>query len=171
MSYPYLSDLIKATTGHDLPLPLAMFGLFVGIAIVAASAVFKAEVRRLHALSRVGPARVLIRDGKGATKATEVPPENIVSDLTFVVMFAGIAGARLFHILDHLPQFLADPGAMILSGSGLSIFGGLILGTLAGLLCLKRWRLPIRPLLDAAAPAMMLGYAIGRVGCQVLGRR
>jgi phosphatidylglycerol:prolipoprotein diacylglycerol transferase len=161
--------LIKAWTGYDLPLPLAMFGLFVGIAIVVASAVFKAEVRRLFALGRIGPARVRIRDDKGAKRTADVPPEDIVSDLTLVVMFTGIIGARLFHILDHLPQFFADPGAMIFSGSGLSIFGGLILGTLAGLLCLKRWQLPIRPLLDAAAPAMMLGYAIGRIGCQVSG--
>jgi phosphatidylglycerol:prolipoprotein diacylglycerol transferase len=58
---------------------------------------------------------------------------------------------------------------MIFSRSGLSIFGGLIFGVLAGLVCVRRWRLPVRPLLDAVAPAMMLGYAIGRIGCQVSG--
>ncbi|HEU4374665.1 MAG TPA: prolipoprotein diacylglyceryl transferase family protein, partial [Telluria sp.] len=46
---------------------------------------------------------------------------------------------------------------------------GLIFGLLAGLVCVRRWKLPVRPLLDAVAPAMMLGYAIGRIGCQVSG--
>jgi phosphatidylglycerol:prolipoprotein diacylglycerol transferase len=64
---------------------------------------------------------------------------------------------------------MADPWSMILTRSGLSIFGGLIVGTLAGLVCVRRWKLPLRPLLDAVAPAMMLGYGIGRIGCQVSG--
>ena len=36
-------------------------------------------------------------------------------------------------------------------------------------MCVRRWQLPVRPLLGAVAPAMMLGYAIGRIGCQVSG--
>jgi phosphatidylglycerol:prolipoprotein diacylglycerol transferase len=86
-----------------------------------------------------------------------------------VVSVAGVVGARLFHILEHLDSFAADPLDMIFSRSGLSIFGGLIMGTVAGVVFIRRWNLPPRPLLDAAAPAMMLGYAIGRVGCQVSG--
>jgi phosphatidylglycerol:prolipoprotein diacylglycerol transferase len=84
-------------------------------------------------------------------------------------MVAGIVGARLFHILEHTDQFAADPMAMIFSRSGLSVFGGLILGTIAGILFVRRWHLPARPMLDAVSPAMMLGYAIGRIGCQVSG--
>ncbi len=160
MSYPYLSDVIKAWTGHELPLPLATFGLFVALGALAAGALLRAELKRLYQTGLIGPARV---------RGREAPPQDVVSDLTMVVLVAGIFGARLFHILEHTDQFAADPMSMIFTRSGLSIFGGLIAGTLAGMVCVRRWRLPVRPLLDATAPAMMLGYAIGRIGCQVSG--
>jgi phosphatidylglycerol:prolipoprotein diacylglycerol transferase len=165
-SFPYLSDVIKALTGYDVPLPLATFGLFVGCAMIAAAACFGSELRRLHAIGRIGNAR---KPAKGQSVAVEVPPQAVVTDLVFVVTIAGIVGARVFHILEHLDSFQADPWGMIFSRSGLSVFGGLIFGTVAGIACVRRWRLPARPLLDAVAPAMMLGYGIGRIGCQVAG--
>lgn len=169
MSYPYLSDVIKDLTGIDLPLPIATFGLLVAMAILAGAACLKRELARLHAEGRVGPAYKRIKGEDGTVSEVAVPPQEIVSDLAFIVVLVGIVGARLFHILEHTDQFLLDPWSMIFSRSGLSVFGGLILGTLAGVFCLRRWKLPIRPLLDAVAPAMMLGYALGRVGCQVSG--
>ena len=169
MSFPYLSDFVKATTGYDLPLPLPMFGLFVALAMVVASDCVRRELQRLHEAHQIGTARRRIKGKDGGVVEVQVPPQDIVTDLTVTVMIVGIIGARLFHILDHTDMFLADPWGMIFNRSGLSIFGGLILGTLAGVVCIKHWRLPIRPLLDAVAPAMMLGYAIGRVGCQVSG--
>lgn len=169
MSYPYLSDLIKALTGRDLPLPFAMFGIFVALAVVVASGCLKAELRRLYALGRIGAAQVREKRADGVAVARAVPPQTVVADMAMIVVVAGIIGARLFHILEHTDQFAADPWGMIFTRSGLSIFGGLIAGTLAGLVCVRRWRLPVRPLLDAAAPAMMIGYAIGRIGCQVSG--
>ena len=169
MSYPYLSDLIKALTGLDLPLPFAMFGVFVALGVVVASGRLKAELRRLYRLGRIGPARVREKGSDGVVATRAVPPQTVVADMAMIVVVAGIAGARLFHILEHTGQFAADPWGMIFTRSGLSIFGGLIAGTLAGLVCVRRWRLPVRPLLDATAPAMMIGYAIGRIGCQVSG--
>ena len=169
MSYPYLSDLIKALTGLDLPLPFAMFGVFVALGVVVASGRLKAELRRLYGLGRIGPARVREKGSDGVVATRAVPPQPVVADMAMIVVVAGIAGARLFHILEHTGQFAADPWGMIFTRSGLSIFGGLIAGTLAGLVCVRRWRLPVRPLLDATAPAMMIGYAIGRIGCQVSG--
>lgn len=160
MSYPYLSDVIKAWTGYQVPLPLASFGLFVAIAAFVAAGRFRAELRRLYEADRIRPARV---------RGVYVPPQDIVTDFMVVVMIAGVFGARLFHIFEHMDQFVADPMSMILTRSGLSIFGGLIVGTLAGMVCVRRWQLPVRPLLDAAAPAMMIGYAVGRIGCQVSG--
>lgn len=160
MSYPYLSDVIQAATGYALPLPLATFGLFVALGALAAGASFRAELKRFYSAGRIGPAYV-----GGLSR----PPQEVVNDFIIIVLIAGVLGARLFHILDHLDQFFADPLGMILTRSGLSIFGGLIFGTFAGMLCARRWRLPVTPLLDAAAPALMLGYAIGRIGCQISG--
>ena len=164
MSFPFLSDAVLALTGVSLPLPLPMFGLFVGLAVVVASFYLKQELRRVYAEGKIGLATI----GNGDAKS-QVHPEVVVTDLTFVTILVGIVGARLFHILENLDQFASDPWGMIFTRSGLSIFGGLILGTLAGLICVRRWKLPLKPMLDAAAPAMMLGYAIGRVGCQVSG--
>jgi phosphatidylglycerol:prolipoprotein diacylglycerol transferase len=155
--------------GYDQPLPIATFGLLVAVAVLLAGDCLKRELRRLHATGRIGAARTRVKGKDGLVGDVAVPPQDIVADLSVVVVLVGIVGARLFHILEHTDLFLADPLSMIFNRSGLSVFGGLILGTLAGLICLRRWKLPIRPLLDAVAPAMMLGYAIGRLGCQISG--
>lgn len=169
MSYPYLSDVVKALTGVDIPLPLATFGLMVACAMLAAAACLRAELQRLHQAGRIGKARRQVTGQDGAVVWVEVPPQDIVANMTLTVLMAGIVGARLFHILEHTDSFMAAPWDMIFSRSGLSIFGGLILGTLAGVVYVRRWNLPARPLFDAIAPAMMLGYAIGRIGCQISG--
>lgn len=169
MSFPFLSDLVKALSGYDVPLPIPMFGIFVAIATLVAAGFLRRELERLHAAGRIGTVRMRAKTKEGVVTEADVPPQDVVPDLTVVVMFAGIVGARVFHILEHTEQFMADPWSMIFTRSGLSIFGGLIVGTLAGLVCVRRWKLPLRPLLDAAAPAMMIGYAIGRIGCQVSG--
>jgi phosphatidylglycerol:prolipoprotein diacylglycerol transferase len=160
MSFPYLSDLVYWLTGYRLPLPFAMFGLFVAFAMLAAGACLKHELQRLHRGGRIGMAK------RGTA---DVAPHTLVSDFTFVVLLAGVVGARLFHILENLDTFFADPLSMIFSRSGLSVFGGLIFGGFAGLVFLRRRKISVRPFLDAIAPAMMLGYAIGRIGCQVAG--
>ncbi|MGB9109912.1 MAG: prolipoprotein diacylglyceryl transferase family protein [Telluria sp.] len=155
MSFPYLSDLVYFLTGYRLPLPFAMFGIFVAFAALAAAACLRRELIRLH------------RDGRFGV--LDPAPQARVSDFTIVVLIAGIVGARLFHILEHLDQFIAAPLSMIFTRSGLSVFGGLIFGAGAGLVLLRRWGIGARPFLDAIAPAMMLGYAIGRLGCQIAG--
>jgi phosphatidylglycerol:prolipoprotein diacylglycerol transferase len=169
MSFPYLSDVVYYLTGIRLPLPFATFGILVALAALVAAACLRRELRRLHAAGRIGSARRWVKDEQGLRIAVEVDPHTLVGDFTMVVLFAGIAGARLFHILEHTDMFLQDPLSMIFSRSGLSVFGGLIVGALAGLVLLRRWRIPIRPFMDAIAPALMLGYAIGRLGCQIAG--
>jgi phosphatidylglycerol:prolipoprotein diacylglycerol transferase len=166
MSFPYLSDLIKALTGYELPLPFPMFGLLVACAALAAAACLKAELGRMSQSGQIGNAR---RPLKGMQGWTEVPAREIVPDLTVATLLAGIVGARLFHILEHWDSFVAAPWPMIFSRSGLSVFGGLIFGAITGLVLVKRWKLPARAFFDAIAPALMLGYAIGRIGCQISG--
>jgi phosphatidylglycerol:prolipoprotein diacylglycerol transferase len=169
MSYPFLSDLVRDLTGVDVPLPMPMFGLFVALAVVVAAYFMKRELQRMYELGTIGPARVREKNAQGVVVDKAIPPQDVVSDFAMVVLFAGIVGARVFHILEHSDQFVRDPGSLIFTRSGLSIFGGLIFGTLAGIYCVRRWKLPVRPLLDATAPAMMIGYAVGRIGCQVAG--
>jgi phosphatidylglycerol:prolipoprotein diacylglycerol transferase len=129
----------------------------VAAAMIIGAKVLTAELVRQQKTARVG------------TASGGSIPEQIVPGLTIVVMVAGVAGARLFHIFENTESFAADPASMIFTRSGFSVFGGLILGTLAGLIFIHRHGLKPLPTLDAAAPSMMLGYAIGRIGCQISG--
>jgi phosphatidylglycerol:prolipoprotein diacylglycerol transferase len=169
MSFPYLSDLVYVLTGQRLPLPFAMFGLFVGFAILAAGACLRRELCRLHLSGRIGTATRPVKESERSRGSAEVAPQALVSDFTLVVVLAGVVGARVFHILENMETFLTDPLGMIFSRSGLSVFGGLLFGAAAGLVLLRRWSISVTAFADAIAPAMMLGYAIGRLGCQVSG--
>jgi phosphatidylglycerol---prolipoprotein diacylglyceryl transferase len=77
-----------------------------------------------------------------------------------------LVGARLFHVADHLADYVADPlSVLAIWRGGIAVYGGFV-GALAGAaLASRRAGLPVWPLLDAAGPALLLGQAIGRLGC------
>lgn len=152
MSFPYITDAVNWIFGTDWNLPIPSFGVLVACAILIATYIARKEVKRKEF---------------GGT----LPPSThaIVSDLVLVSSLAGIVGARIFAIGESLDQFMAHPLSLIFTRSGFSIYGGLCFGVAAGVLFLKRRGIPLAPMLDAVAPAMMLGYGIGRLGCQVSG--
>lgn len=90
-------------------------------------------------------------------------------DLCGYAAIFGILGAKIYYLLLHFPETAADPGRAILSRSGLVWYGGFILASLAILFRLHRLKLPILTFADAMAPALAIGYAIGRVGCFLVG--
>jgi phosphatidylglycerol:prolipoprotein diacylglycerol transferase len=168
LAFPYLGDLLNAF-GVELPLPLPTYGLMVALALLISTWIVRNEFRRLQDAGRIGLPQGRNR-GKGRQHAQEsVPVDKIVIDLVTLVIAIGLIGARIFHILEHPQEFVAHPFDMIFSRSGFSYFGGLILGTLSGAIYIKRRGLPVRVVLDTVAPAMMLGYAIARIGCQLSG--
>ncbi|KQV99478.1 prolipoprotein diacylglyceryl transferase [Rhizobacter sp. Root1221] len=169
MSYPYLSDALKALTGLDIPLPLPTFGLCVVGAMLVATVFFRRELQRLRLAGELRPVKPRPRDDSPLPVEDKRGLDEFVSTFACAVLISGVLGARIFHIFEHLPQFLADPWPMIFSRSGLSIMGGLIVGTFAGIWVVWRSGLPLRPVLDAAAPTMMIGYGLGRIGCQISG--
>jgi phosphatidylglycerol:prolipoprotein diacylglycerol transferase len=78
----------------------------------------------------------------------------------------GIVGARLFHVADHLDFYLQNPLLIpAVWEGGIAVYGAFIGGLLGGGLAAWRARLDPWPLLDIAAPAMLVGQAIGRLGC------
>jgi phosphatidylglycerol:prolipoprotein diacylglycerol transferase len=57
----------------------------------------------------------------------------------------------------------------LISFSGLTFYGGLICAGIAIIYYARAKKIKIIHLADAMAPALMLAYAIGRIGCQVSG--
>jgi prolipoprotein diacylglyceryl transferase len=96
-------------------------------------------------------------------------PYEHVGNMTMIAAIGGLLGAKLFHNLENLDDFIADPIDALLSFSGLTWYGGLIVATLALMYYAKKNQLYFPHLMDTSAPALMAGYAIGRVGCQVAG--
>jgi phosphatidylglycerol:prolipoprotein diacylglycerol transferase len=89
--------------------------------------------------------------------------EEDASALIFAAGVGGIVGAKIYYaILNHDWRLLFDR-------SGLVWYGGFILGAAAILFTINRRRLPLWPLADVVAPGLALGYAIGRIGCFLVG--
>lgn len=78
---------------------------------------------------------------------------------------AGVIGARLYHVVTDWDRFRDNLSAIpkIWEG-GLGIPGGLAFGVAAGVIVARHRRIPIGPGLNCAAPAIVLGQAIGRWG-------
>lgn len=82
----------------------------------------------------------------------------------------GVVGARALFVVDHWTTFASEPlRVFAFHEGGLAIQGALLGGLLAGILAARQARLPVLVLADIAAPAVVLGQAIGRIGCLVTG--
>ena len=90
-------------------------------------------------------------------------------EMVFAAVVGGLVGSRLYYLIQNYDDVKNDLLGNIFSGSGLVWYGGLIGGAIAVALW-ARWRGMFNlGLLDFAAPLLALGYAIGRIGCQVSG--
>jgi phosphatidylglycerol:prolipoprotein diacylglycerol transferase len=87
---------------------------------------------------------------------------------SFIWIIAGaILGARVFQFLFwDLDAFLVDPMTFFrIWEGGLSITGGLAGGVLGALICFRRRKADFWAYSAALSPAVLLGQAVGRVGC------
>ena len=101
--------------------------------------------------------RELIRSGVDGAKGV---------DAALVGVLGGLAGAKLLYVAEHWAEPISST---LLSRGGMSWFGGLTGGVLAGLAMVAWQRLPLMAVLSAAAPALTLGHAVGRIGCFLVG--
>ncbi len=98
-----------------------------------------------------------------------VYPHDRVGDITVVAAFSGVIGSKLFSIFEDLPNFFNDPIGSFFSGSGLNIYGGLILGFIAVYYYLRKFEIQPLHVMDSIAPALIIAYGVGRMGCQLSG--
>ena len=94
---------------------------------------------------------------------------ELASSMVFAAAVGGLIGARLLLILEEWHDFLRSPWSFIFSGSGFSWYGGLIGGTIAVTWWVRRHRILWLKAADISAPALALGYGVGRIGCFLAG--
>jgi phosphatidylglycerol---prolipoprotein diacylglyceryl transferase len=96
-------------------------------------------------------------------------PHDRVGDIIILGLVFGILGAKLFDNLENWDDFIKDPIGRIFSASGLTFYGGLIFAAIAICWYGAKKGIKIIHLVDAAGLALLLAYAVGRIGCQVSG--
>jgi phosphatidylglycerol:prolipoprotein diacylglycerol transferase len=94
---------------------------------------------------------------------------EIATSVVIAAAIGGLLGARLLFILEEWETFTQAPFDFIFSGAGFSWYGGLFGGALAAAWVFKKHKLPLARVADIAAPALALGYGIGRIGCFLAG--
>jgi phosphatidylglycerol:prolipoprotein diacylglycerol transferase len=130
---------------HFLGISLKTFGIVFACGFIAAGAIL---ARRLKELGK---------------------PVDWSYEMAFAALVGGLVGSRLYYILQNYSQVKHDLLGSLFSGSGLVWYGGVIGGTIA--VCGWAWWRGMLGLglLDLASVPLAMGYAIGRIGCQVSG--
>ncbi len=89
--------------------------------------------------------------------------------IVFIAVVFGIIGAKVFHWFENWDEFMADPIASLVSFSGLTFYGGLIVAAVAVIIYTNKNGIWWRHVTDIVAPALIISYGVGRIGCQVSG--
>ncbi len=106
---------------------------------------------------------------KPEKRTIRIWPHDRVGDIVIFALIFGIIGAKLFDNLENWDRFMQNPIGNLLSPSGLTFYGGLICATIAICIYASKKGINLLHLIDAAAPALMIAYAVGRMGCQTAG--
>ena len=93
--------------------------------------------------------------------------------LALQVFLWGLVGARLFYVIEYRDQFFppgrtfvqALPDVLNLAAGGLVVFGSLPTAALTAWRFAARRGLPLLELADCVAPGLLVGLALGRIGC------
>jgi phosphatidylglycerol---prolipoprotein diacylglyceryl transferase len=124
---------------------ITSFGMMMLLAFLAAAMVHRAEMKR-H----------------------DLDPE-ITWDLLLMAVIGGIVGAKLYYIFLNFPHLVQDPAGLIFARGGLVWYGGFLGGLALVVWQIRRRKLDLAIQADMAAPALALAYAVGRVGCFLVG--
>jgi prolipoprotein diacylglyceryltransferase len=106
---------------------------------------------------------------KPEKRTIRVWPHERVGDMIIMAAIFGFGGAKIFHNLENWDDLVADPMGSLLSFSGLTFYGGLICAGAAIIWYARKHKINLWHLTDSFGPALILAYAVGRIGCQVAG--
>ncbi len=98
-----------------------------------------------------------------------IQPHQNTWNLLVVAIVAALIGSKLFDIIDNFSGFLSNPVHSLLSFSGLTFYGGFIVTVIVMLQYVRVLKLDWKHVIDSTAPVIMIGYAIGRLGCHFSG--
>ena len=86
-------------------------------------------------------------------------------------LLGGILGAKFLFLIENVPlsDILSYPKHYLLLRGGLTFYGGLFLALFASFVITKRYKESFWKVLDATAPALVIAYATGRIGCFLVG--
>lgn len=144
-----LSDLLSKTVMPVLfkigPLNVYSYGLMMGIGFLIAN---YAAVKEFE------------RKGLGA---------NFANEVTLLAVVFGIAGSKILSLIENWGDFLKDPIGMAFSPGGLTWYGGFVLAAVMILWSARRKHIKFSKVADGLAPALILGYAVARLGCHFSG--
>ena len=146
---------------HLGPITIPTFGLMVACAMLAAFFVLRADLERRG----LAASRVLKKSANEPRKSANAEAEMLIA----IPSLVGLAGAKLYHLLESPAEFFAHPVALLISPYGFAWFGGLLAGFAAFVWVGRRQNVPLLTLLDVGSPAAALGYGIGRIGCFLSG--
>lgn len=136
-------DPVIVQLGH---FSLRWYGLAVAAAIIAALLLTLREAKR-----------------KG------IPKDEIYAMAMWAIP-SGVVGARLLHVIDKWDYYGANPEAIFaIQNGGLAILGAILGGAVACIIYVRRRGLSLGQVGDAVAPGLLLGQAIGRIGCIING--
>jgi phosphatidylglycerol---prolipoprotein diacylglyceryl transferase len=167
---------------HLGPLTIPTFGLMVACAMLSAFFVLRADLERrglAASTKKTAPSKIAARsaptksqpkDAAGAVAAALQKSSNAEAEILIAVpCMVGLAGAKLYHLMESPAEFFAHPLDLLVSPYGFAWFGGLLAGFAAFLWVGRRQHIPLLTLFDAGSPAAALGYGIGRIGCFLSG--
>lgn len=90
-------------------------------------------------------------------------------DMLAWIAIGGILGAKLYYLALHWQDLVEHPVRELTSRGGLVWYGGLIGGVTAYYFQVKSRKLPFATMYDTTGPALALAYAVGRMGCFLVG--
>ena len=93
---------------------------------------------------------------------------NLGSTITLLAIIFGLAGSKLLFLIEDWDEFILHPG-MALSPGGLTWYGGFVCAMIAIWVYGRKKRISFMTIGDSAAPALMLGYGVARLGCHFSG--